>query len=165
MIKPQGQRQRSNSKPEPVLLLFIIISNLAIVAHWYFDHPEEVGFIKRDGAEIIVRKGVVNGHLDKMILKDDRHVEFRGWAFDGKNSQLVDEILLRYDEEIIYSGQTERERPDLVNEFGDVALKGGFRFDVPAALFKDRKIDNLKIRLFAVSNGAASELKYPNGFK
>ena len=99
----------------------------------------------------------------KLIPQNDKHMEFHGWAFDGKNSQLVEKILLHYDGEQIYGGQTDRKRPD--NIFGDVALKAGFKFVLPLTLFKEKEIDNSKIRLLAVSNGVASELKYPRGFK
>ena len=154
-----------NLKPEALFLLLIFLSNTAIVAHWHFGRQQEVKFIINDGEEIPVIRGVVNGHLDRIILKDDIHVELAGWAFDRSNPKLVDEILLQYDGELIYSSQTDRERPDLVNVFGDVALRAGFKFVLPLDLFKDKKIDNSKIRFFAVSNGVASELKYPRGFK
>lgn len=157
--------QRSSQRLEPVLLLFIIVSNTAIVAHWYFRQPEKIKFIGKDGVEIPVRQGVVNGHLDRMVLKDGSHVEFAGWAFDRGNYQLVDEILLHYDGEVIYRGETDRDRLDLVNVFGKAALKGGFRFVLPLTVFKDNKIDQSKVRLFAISNGLASELRYFKGFK
>ncbi|MCZ6594514.1 MAG: hypothetical protein O6943_06305 [Bacteroidetes bacterium] len=159
------RRHRPNTKPEPVLLLFIILSNTAIVGNWYIGQLEQVKSLVTDGIEIPVKPDAVYGHLARLALKDKNLVELHGWAFDGKNSKLVDEILFRYGGELIYSGQTERERPDLVNVFGDVALKAGFKFVIPHDLFKDKEIDNSKIRLFAVSNGVASELKYPRGFK
>ena len=154
-----------STKIEPILLLFIILSNTAIVTNWYFGRPEKVISFIKDGTEISVRQGVVKGQLDRIIIKDKNFIALEGWAFDRSNSQLVDEILLHYDGEVIYRGETDRERPDLVNVFGDAALKGGFRFVLPHDLFKDKEIDNSKIRLFAVSNGVASELKYPRGFK
>ena len=153
-----------NFRPEPFLLLFILLSNAAIVANWYFDRPEKVTLISKDGVEILVQKWAVNGHLDKMILKDKMHVEFYGWTFDARNSRLPDEILLSYDGENIYSGQTNVKRPDVARMYGDKALTTGFRFLLPLNLFKEKKIYNSKIRLFAVSNGVASELSYFRGF-
>jgi len=159
------RRHRPNTKPEPVLLLFIILSNTAIVGNWYIGQLEQVKSLVTDGIEIPVKPDAVYGHLDRIALKDKNLVELHGWAFDGKNSQLVDKILLHYDGDVIYRGETDRERPDLVNVFGDAALKAGFKFVLSLDLFKDKEIDNSKIRLFAVSNGVASELKYPRGFK
>ncbi|MCH8331865.1 MAG: hypothetical protein IH946_10900 [Bacteroidetes bacterium] len=164
MIKPQGQRQRSNSKPEPVLLLFIVLSNLAILANWYLDYPEEVAYVSTDGIDIPVRKGAVSGHLDRVILKNG-HVEFHGWAFDDRNSRLPDTILLRYDGENIYTGKTNVNRDGVVRLYGSKALTAGFKFALPLTVFKDKKINNLKVRFFAVSNGVASELNYFRGFK
>ena len=157
--------RRSNLKPQPIFLLFILISNTAIVAHWYFGRPEQVKFIIRDGVEIPVQKWAVNGHLGNMILKEDGDVEFRGWAFDVRNSRLPDEVLVSYDGENIYFGQTNVKRPGIARIYGDKALASGFRFLLPFDLFKDKEIDNSKIRLFAVSNGVASELNYFRGFK
>ena len=100
-----------------------------------------------------------------MILKKDGEVEFRGWAFDGRNSRLPDDILLSYNGKNIYWGKSNGKRSDLVNVFGDAALRAGFKFVLSLDLFKDKKIDNSKIRLFAVSNGIACELNYFRGFK
>ncbi len=112
-----------------------------------------------------MQKWAVNGTLDKMILKEDGDVEFHGWAFDARNSRLPDEVLVSYDGENIYSGQTNVKRPGVARTYGDKALACGFRFLLPFDLFKDKKIDNSKIRLFAVSNGIACELNYFRGFK
>lgn len=157
--------QRSGLKAEHFLLLFIVVSNTTIVTNWYFGGPEKVTSIIKEGVEIPVKQGAVYGHLAKMILKNDDDVEFHGWAFDGRNSRIPDDILLSYNGKNIYWEKSNEKRPDLVNIFGDAALKAGFKFVLPLNLFKDKKIDNSKIRLFAVSNGVASELKYPRGFK
>lgn len=154
-----------NFRTEPFLLLFILLSNTAIVANWYFSRPEEVAYISTDGIDIPVQKRAVTGHLDKMIFKDKVHVEFHGWVFDARNSRLPDKILLSYDGDNIYSGQTKVKRPGVAKVYGDKALASGFIFVVPRTLFKDKKINNSKIRLFAVSSGVASELNYPRGFK
>lgn len=156
---------KSNLKPEPLLLFFIILSNIAIVANWYFARPEKVASLIKDGVEIPVKKNAVKGHLGRLILKDDGQVEFNGWAFDVRNSRLVDAILLNYDGDTIYSGQSNANRPGVARQYGDKALTSGFRFAVPRTLFKDKKIDNSKIQLFAISNGVASELNYFRGFK
>lgn len=156
---------RSNSKPEIILVLFIILSNIAIIINWYAGLQEKVTFLTKDEKEIPVNQGAVYGHLDNMIVRDSSYVEFYGWAFDGRNSRLPDAILLWYDGENIYWGQNNKQRPDLVKTFGDTALKGGFKFVIPLTLFKDTELNTSKVRLFAVSNGVASELNYPKGFK
>ncbi len=155
----------SNIKLEAILILFILLSNTAIVANWVFNRPEEVTSVTKDSTEIPVKPNAVSGYLDRMILNNEAQVEMEGWAFDSRNSRLVDEIIFRYDGELVYKGKNNRARPDLVNVFGDDALMGGFRFVLPLTLFKDKEIDNSKIRLFAVSNGVASELNYFRGFK
>lgn len=166
MRKSIKQRLRmSETKVESILLLFIVLSNTAIVTNWYLGQPEKVTSITKDGGETPVKSYAIRGHLDRMILNDETHVAFEGWAFDSRNSELVDEILCRYAGKVIYRSKTDKTRPDLVKVFGDDALMGGFRFVVPLTLFKDKEIDNSKIRFFAVSNGLASELKYPKGFK
>ncbi|MCH7753691.1 hypothetical protein IH970_01025, partial [candidate division KSB1 bacterium] len=86
-------------------------------------------------------------------------------AHRGRHSRLPDEVLVSYDGENIYSGQTNAKRPGIARIYGDKALASGFRFLLPFDLFKDKKIDNSKIRLFAVSNGIACELNYFRGFK
>ncbi len=158
-------RRRSNIKPQPILLLFILISNTAIVAHWYFGRPEEVSSIIKDEVEIPVRKGAVIGYLARIDRKDNIHVEFVGWAFDSRNYRLPDTILLTYDWENVYSGQTHFNRQGVAGLYGDKALTSGFRFVLPLTMFKNKKIDNSKVRFFAVSNGVASELNYFKGFK
>ncbi len=162
MLTSIKQRVRSSIRPEPILLFFILVSNTAIVADWYFTRPEQV---RGDEAAAPLRKSTFKARLDKMILTDNDQVEFHGWAFDAGNFRLPDEILLSYDGEPIYSGQPNLRRPDIARLYGDKALDCGFSFVIPRTLFKDKKIDNLKIRLFAVSNGVASELNYPGGFK
>ena len=157
--------RRSSIKPQPIFLLFILISNTAIVANWYFGLQEEVTSILMDNVEIPVRKGAVSGYLDRIDRKDNVHVEFAGWAFDVMNSRLPDSVVLWYTGKSAYQGKTNYKRPDLVKVFGDKAIEGGFRFVLPLDLFKDKEIDNSKIRLFAVSNGVASELNYFKGFK
>jgi len=163
--KPPRPRQVSNIKLEAILLLFILLSNTAIVANWYFRRPEEVAYISTDGIDIPVRKWALNGHLDKMILRGDGQVEFHGWAFDARNSRLPDTILIYYKGKNIYSAQTHVNRKGVARDYGDKALTSGFIFALPFALFKENRIDNSKLRFFALSNGVASELKYPRGFK
>ena len=155
----------SNIKPEQVLLFFIILSNIALVANWYFARPEKVASLIDDGVEIPVKQNAVKGHLGRLILKDDGQVEFHGWAFDVRNSRLVDAILLYYDGDTIYSGQSNANRPGIARQYGDKALTSGFRFVLSLDLFNDNEIDNTKVELFAVSNGVASELGYFRGFK
>lgn len=157
--------QRSGLKAEYFLLLLIVASNTTIVTNWYFGGPEKVISIIKEGVEIPVKPRSIYGHLDNMILKDDGEVEFRGWAFDGRNSRIPDDILLSYDGKNISWEKNNDNRPGLVNAFGDAALGAGFKFVVQLTLFKDNKINNSKVRLFAISKGVASELKYPRGFK
>ena len=157
--------RKSERGAETIFLICIVLSNTAIFFNWYLGQPKKLSSFTKDSIEIPVKQGAVNGHLDRMILNDETQLELEGWAFDSRNSQLVDEILVRYNERVIYKAKTNKARPDLVNVFGDVASMGGFSFALPLDLFQNEKIDNLKLRLFAVSDGVASELKYPKGFK
>ena len=59
----------------------------------------------------------------------------------------------------LYSGRTEKDRPDVAKHFDNPALqKSGFNFMLPFSLLKETP--NSKVRFFAVLNDVASELSY-----
>ena len=44
-------------------------------------------------------------------------------------------------------------------------LKSGFKFEIPLKMFKVDKLNTSELRVFAFSNGVATELNYFKGFK
>ncbi len=124
------------------------------------EFPKIDYILNTDGKSITVIPGIVRGSLDRMIVKDDFYVEFFGWAFDVKNSQLPETILISYNGENIYKGKTNLKRPDVAKNLGKTALESGFYVKLPLKIFKGKEIDFNKLRLFAISNGIASELIY-----
>lgn len=149
------------------IILFIIISNTVLFFNLEKSGSKTVPevLLSKDGERIPVIPGAVNGSLDYVIVRDSAYVEFRGWAFDAWNSRLPDAILLYYYGKNIYWGQNNRSRPDVANVYGREALESGFKFVLPLKRFKDKELNSSKVRLFAVSNGVASELNYSAGFK
>ena len=92
------------------------------------------------------------------------HVYFSGWAADVKNSQLPEAIILFMNGKFLYSGRTEKDRPDVAKHFNNPALrKTGFNFVLPLSLLEDTA--SPEIRFFAVLNDVASELNYPKGYE
>ena len=119
---------------------------------------KEVIILSSDGKKIPVIHGRLKGRLDKTIVRHDA-VSFKGWSFDVRNSQLPEAILIFANGEFLYSGQNNRNRPDVEKAYGKAALQSGFSFTLPLTLFKD--LNNSNVSLFAVSkNGVASELNY-----
>ena len=111
----------------------------------------------------ILSKGLT-GYLDVAKVINDRTV-FAGWAADVKYSRLPESILAFLDGKLVYSGKTDRKRPDIAQYFKNSSLKmTGFKFMVPTHFFTGEV--NPELRIFAVSKeGVATELKYPENYK
>ena len=148
-----------------ILVLFIIVFNI----FFYLDlhHPPKKAqvIITMDGKEITVRKGAVQGFLDNAIVRDSTQVHFRGWAFDARNSKPAEAILITYAKKNIYWGKPNLSRPGLANRFGDDAIESGFKFVLSLKQLKVKELNRGAVRVFAISNGVASELNYPKWFK
>lgn len=115
--------------------------------------------VSSSGASIPVIPDVIQGSLEYPTRTIERDVIiFYGWAADVKNSQLPETILIFVDGKFVFSGRTNKERPDRVEVFDDTALLlSGFKYVLPLGLFN--RTAKSKIRLFAVSKkGVASEL-------
>jgi hypothetical protein len=115
--------------------------------------------VSSSGASIPVIPDVIQGSLEYPKRTIERDViAFYGWAADVKNSQLPETILIFVDGKFVFSGRTNKERPDLVEVFDDTALLlSGFDYVLPLGLFNSTA--KSKIRFFAVSKkGVASEL-------
>ncbi|MHC4412767.1 MAG: sulfatase-like hydrolase/transferase [Planctomycetota bacterium] len=117
-----------------------------------------------NGASIRVIAGAVAGYLD-IAEVEENVVKFGGWAADVRNSQLPKFILIFVNGKFAYSGRSHVDRLDVVKHYGNPAIwRAGFYYAFPSHLFNG--IDNLEVRIFAVSkNGVASELYYPQGYK
>ena len=119
---------------------------------------KEVIILSSDGEKIPVIHGRLKGRLDKTIVRHDA-VSFKGWSFDVRDSQLPEAILIFANGEFLYSGENNRNRPDVAKVYGKAALQSGFSFTLPLTLFKD--LNNSNVSLFAISkDGMASELSY-----
>ncbi|MEE8423304.1 MAG: sulfatase-like hydrolase/transferase, partial [Thermodesulfobacteriota bacterium] len=112
-----------------------------------------------DGQTIPVIPDALQGHLDAVNIKTD-YVQVSGWAADIKNSQIPEAIVIFVNGEYFYSALCNAERPDLVNAFGNLALRwAGFKYPFPIGMFKN--INPSEMRVFAVSKrGEASELQH-----
>lgn len=85
-------------------------------------------------------------------------VEFGGWVVEGKNSHVVDAILIFVDGTCVFYGS-----PNMGTDFPGVSnnpasQEVGFQFKLPLPLFSGVPHD--KVRFFAMANGVASELHY-----
>jgi len=110
-----------------------------------------------EGRTLQIVKDAFSGSLDSAGV-EGKNVLFHGGAADVKGSRLPDAIVIFVNGDFLYSGPCNRDRPDVVEHFGDKALKrSGFQYMFPLRLVKD--IDNAEVRVFAVSkDGVASEI-------
>ena len=120
--------------------------------------------VSADGKAIKVIPNAMKGYLGVAKIRG-RQVIFSGWAADVKYSRLPESILAFLDGRLVYSGKTDRERPDVAQHFKNSSLKmTGFKFMVPTHFFTGEV--NPELRIFAVSKKrVATELKYPKNYK
>jgi hypothetical protein len=103
---------------------------------------------------IPVVPGVVDGYVDYAVRRGSL-VEFGGWAADGERGRLPDRILAFANGRLLHAGSVGRPRPDLPPE----VRNAGFVFAVPVARLVNGG-ERSEARVFAVSDGTASELLY-----
>jgi hypothetical protein len=103
---------------------------------------------------IPVVPGVVAGFVDYAVRRGSL-VEFGGWAADVERGRLPDRILMFADGRLLHAGSIGVARPDLGSEIRDA----GFVFTLPVARLVNGG-ERSEARLFAVSDGTASELVY-----
>ena len=118
-----------------------------------------------NGLKIPLAKNALKGLLEKVNLENNNKVELIGWAIDLKNPHLPVVIMVLHKGENIYWGQNNVNRPDLSKKYSNTLLKSGFRFELPLKMFKVDKLNTSELRVFAFSNGVATELNYFKGFK
>jgi hypothetical protein len=116
------------------------------------------------GKTIKVIPRALRGHLDVVEIGESS-AGFQGWAADVKNSKLPEAILVFANGKFLFSTKTKRDRRDVAKHFDNAALRrSGYEFAIPFSfLFKDKQTP--EVRIFAVLNDIASELKYPKGYK
>lgn len=102
----------------------------------------------------------VQGRLEGVGLENES-VQFGGWAADVANAQPAETLLMFANGQLLYAGQAEMNRPDVIQVYGNAALqKSGFYFTFSRSTFVN--IADSGVRFFAVSRrGVASELEYP----
>jgi len=112
-----------------------------------------------NGVSIPVIQNAIGGYLEVVDVKSD-YVQVSGWAVDVKNSQLPEAIVIFINGKYFYSALSNTERPDLVNAFGNPALKwAGFKYLFSIGMLKN--INPSEMRVFAMSKrGEASELQH-----
>ena len=179
-IKKRTRRIWRRKRFEIILVLLIVISSSYVF--YNFQNPKKNTIAATPGAmngqldDLIIQDtanikfiplihGAVVGFLGNVSPRDSANVQFTGWAFDALNSKLPEAILISYNGKNIYWGQTNHDRPGVAKIYGQAALHTGYNFVLPLKLFKDNELNQSKVRVFAVSNGVASELLYPEGFK
>jgi hypothetical protein len=120
--------------------------------------------ISSDGSSFPVNPDALQGSLG---FGDIRHnqVVLAGWAADVKDRQPAGAIVVFLNNEFLFAGRTDQERPDVAEHIGIPELqKTGFRFWFPASIVQDEA--RVSIRIFAVSrSGVATELHYPEWFR
>ena len=84
-------------------------------------------------------------------------VSIIGWALDASAPDAATTILVFQNQQLVYSGTPDTERPDVANAYPQWVLSTpGFNFELPLA-----KFDDSEVRVFALSEtGTASELRY-----
>jgi hypothetical protein len=141
---PGGQLNLIRSKSQRQFTYSLSSSNKILVRH-------------PDSTSMQIIPNALQGWVSSAVKGG--HVYFSGWAADVKNSQLPEAIILFMNGKFLYSGRTEKDRPDVAKHFDNPALqKSGFNFMLPFSLLKETP--NSKVRFFAVLNDVASELSY-----
>ena len=120
------------------------------------------GLTSSDGEKIRIVHDAILGSLDTIKLKDDI-VSFIGWAAGKNSSNHLDIIAVFVNDTFFYSGEINRNRPDVAEYFNNKdLLRSGFHYQFSSGLFED--IKKAQIRIFGISkSGVASELGYAGG--
>jgi hypothetical protein len=107
------------------------------------------------GKEWSVSPDALEVHLEK-IVKEDGRVELIGWAEGRKKDRLVEKVIVFADGQSVHITSSTMPRDDDAKSFKENhPSMAGFRF-----LLSDDLLEK-DIRVFAISEGAATEAQYP----
>ncbi len=112
-----------------------------------------------EGEPIPIAPGT-EGSVEDWFFERDA-VRFGGWAGDVESKAPADRVLVFADGELVHSGTPGIGRADLAKRYPGLG-RSGFVFDLPQSLVGDG--GEVELRFFAVRDGTATELTYPNGF-
>jgi hypothetical protein len=111
------------------------------------------------GSELTVDPALFDGYVERAARSSDGAV-IGGWAVTRADGQPAKEILVFSGGRLLRVVEPSRERPDVVSAVGsDSALLSGFRVVVPAEEV-DRQTGRGGVRVFAVGDSGASELRH-----
>lgn len=156
MIPPDSLLQGSNSvefvalegsDESPVLV------ELGAAAEEGFALDERDGrevIVRSDGVETPVTPGAMQGFIDVLDVEASSIV---GWAVDPEAKKPADRVVVFAGDRFLSSAPLERLREDLAQPIGTWAINAGFQVTIPA-----EDVEEQDVRIFAVSNGRASEL-------
>jgi hypothetical protein len=107
------------------------------------------------GKQILIEPRKITGWVD--TVQNDNQVIISGWAADVVQGRLVDAVVVFVDDESVSAGCTNIPRLGVSEKFeNDQLLWSGFRIALPNTSINHAK----EVRVFAISNGVASELRY-----
>ncbi|HYP48428.1 MAG TPA: hypothetical protein VEQ61_07285 [Thermoleophilaceae bacterium] len=92
------------------------------------------------------------------LARDDQGIAVGGWAFDRARNRPVDRIVAFDGRRMLAQETPGVPRPDIAKNLGKSAAKAGFALRANAL-----RGELSRIRVFAVSDGKASELKHYSG--
>lgn len=114
-----------------------------------------------DGSPIPIVPHALRGYIETPQVSEHT-VLLKGWAVDEKHVQPVEQILIFLNGVFYHAGLTGLSRPDIAEWLGQPFATSGFRYTFPAAPFVGSGTP--EVRVFAVSGGLASELRYIEGY-
>ncbi|MEM7031761.1 MAG: hypothetical protein AAF629_19560 [Chloroflexota bacterium] len=100
----------------------------------------------------------VKGHVGKLVIDEStRTASIIGWAANIAEGQPADAVIILADDQSVYARKPNTDRPGLSEKFENEQLtKSGFHITLPLQTLQEAQA----VRVFALSNGAASELEY-----
>ena len=114
-----------------------------------------------DGSTISLVPQALRGWVNSAQVSENT-VSLKGWAVDEKHAQPVERILTFLNGAFFHAGPTGISRPDIAKWLGQPFVSSGFQYRFPAAPFTGPETP--EVRVFAVSGGIASELRYIEGY-
>ena len=109
------------------------------------------------GETLPIRAGALRGYFSTERLSGKLRVT--GWAVDVEAGAAPRQILVFHDGEMVYSGLTTKVRDDIIIELGLTRpVRSAFELDLPESRVPE--VAHSGLRLFAVSDAAASELGF-----
>ncbi len=105
--------------------------------------------------EWAVKPHLFEVYLENVVKKED-HIELVGWAEDPKGEKAVEAVIVFADGQSVYDAPTSIPRVDDAKpQKDDHVTLSGFKFQLPVDLLQKN------LRLFAISEGSATEAQYP----